>query len=74
MPSKRVWFPRGLSGQSSDAGVVLKLSSDGTTAIDATYFGGSIPQAAGGTDIHGIALDAAGNVTIAGASGAADLP
>ena len=58
----------------SNAGFVFKLSSSGTTATDATYFEGPTPQVSGNTDIRGLVVDAAGNVNVAGATQAVDLP
>jgi hypothetical protein len=58
----------------SNAGFVVKLSSSGTTATDATYFEGPTPQVSGVTDIRGLVVDAAGNVNVAGATQATDLP
>lgn len=48
---------------------VAKLSSDGSTILAATYFGGS------GSDVAaGIALDGSGDVFVAGSTYSADLP
>jgi hypothetical protein len=71
---QKTLIPRNLPGQSTAAGYVLKLSSDGTVAADATYFSGTNVQGSGGTAIRGIVLDRNGNVDIAGGTGAADLP
>ncbi len=68
-------------GQSSTCdctnGFVLKLSSDGTKALAATYFNGA--QASGtasgpATILRDIALDPAGNVAVDGLTGATNLP
>ena len=67
-------IPRNPVGYTTSAGFVLKLSSDGTTAAAATYFGGTSVQGSGGSAIDGIVLDPNGNVDIAGTTGAADLP
>jgi hypothetical protein len=50
-------------------GFVSWLSADGANITASTFFGGS-----GGDDVHGIALDAAGNVLITGQTGSPDLP
>jgi hypothetical protein len=71
---QKTLIPRGTSGETFHEGFVVKLSSDGTKAIDATYFGGATTQASGGTDIRGLAVDAAGNVDVAGGTEAVDLP
>ena len=70
---QKTLIPRGVFS-SFDAGFVFKLSGDGTTAMGATYLEGTTPQGSGGTDILGLALDTAGNVSVAGSTGAADLP
>jgi hypothetical protein len=56
------------------AGYVMKLDSAGTTALEATYFNGTTPQAPGSTGFRGIALDASGNVVVGGGTGALDIP
>jgi hypothetical protein len=56
------------------AGYVMKLDSTGTTALGATYFNGTTPQAPGSTGFRGIALDASGNVVVGGGTGALDIP
>jgi hypothetical protein len=71
---QKTLIPRGATGNSFNAGFVFKLSSSGTTVIDATYFGGATPQSPGSTDIRGLVVDAAGNVNVGGATQAADLP
>jgi Beta-propeller repeat len=71
---QRALVPRAPNSGTFNAGFVFKLSSDGKTAIGATYFGGAIPQSSGGTDIRGLVVDAAGNVNVAGSTEAADLP
>jgi Abnormal spindle-like microcephaly-assoc'd, ASPM-SPD-2-Hydin/Beta-propeller repeat len=71
---QKALIPRGATGSSFNAGFVFKLSSSGTTTIDATYFEGTTPQSPGDTDIRGLVVDAAGNVNVGGATQAADLP
>jgi hypothetical protein len=71
---QKTLIPRNSVGYTTSAGFVLKLSSDGTTASAATYFGGTSVQGSGGSAIDGIVLDPNGNVDIAGTTGAADLP
>ena len=56
------------------SGFVFKLSSDGMKALGATYYGGVTPDETGSTYVQGLAVDGKGNVTIAGSTGAADLP
>ena len=56
------------------ASYVMKLDSTGTTALEATYFNGTTPQAPGSTGFRGIALDASSNVVVAGGTGALDIP
>jgi len=48
---------------------VAKIASDGKSLLAATYFGGS-----GTESIRKLALDAAGNVYIAGTTASADFP
>ena len=56
------------------AGYVMKLDSAGTSALEATYFNGTTPQAPGSTGFRGIALDPSGNVVVGGGTGARDIP
>lgn len=51
-------------------GFVAKFAPDGSTLIYATYLGGTI----GSTEIHGLAVDSAGNAYVTGPTGAADYP
>ncbi len=60
-------FDRTLGG-GADA-FVTWLSSDGTTILASTFFGGS-----GGDGASSMALDSAGNVFITGQTGSTDLP
>jgi hypothetical protein len=71
---QKTLIPRNSLAHTTSAGFVLKLSSDGSAATSATYFGGTTPQGSGGTAIDGIVLDPSGNVNIAGTTGAPDLP
>lgn len=48
---------------------IAKLSSDGTTRLWATYYGGNSFD-----DVSGLALDASGNVAIAGRTSSTNLP
>jgi hypothetical protein len=52
----------------------MKLDSAGTSALEATYFNGTTPQAPGSTGFRGIALDPSGNVVVGGGTGAQDIP
>ena len=50
-------------------GFVSKINPTGTNIVFSTYFGGSVTDV-----INGVALDAAGNIYIAGTSDSPDLP
>ena len=54
----------------SGTGFIMKLSSDGTTILYSTYFGGSL----GGTSISSLATDAKGNLYLTGWTNAPDFP
>ena len=58
-----------LSNHGSYDTFVAKLSSDGSTILSATYFGGTASEST-----SGIALDGSGNVFVAGSSYSMDLP
>jgi len=58
-----------LSNHGSYDTFVAKLSSDGSTILSATYFGGTASERS-----SGIALDGSGNVFVAGSSSSMDLP
>lgn len=55
------------SGQ--DEAFIARVSADGKTLLFMTFLGGS-----GATDARGIALDAAGNIFVTGATSAIDFP
>ena len=54
--------------------VLSQIKWHGTKAIDATYFRRAHDSGSGNTDIRGLAVDAAGNVNVAGGTQAMDLP
>jgi uncharacterized protein (TIGR03437 family) len=58
-------FPGG-----AGSGFIVKLSSDGTTILYSTFFGGTLGQSA----ISSLAIDANGNLYLTGYTQAADFP
>jgi uncharacterized protein (TIGR03437 family) len=58
-------FPGG-----AGSGFIVKLSSDGTTILYSTYFGGTLGQSA----VSSLAVDANGNLYLTGYTLAADFP
>jgi hypothetical protein len=59
----------GQSTNYSGDGFAAKLSADGTSLLAATYLGGSV-----GEGLEGSALDASGNLWVAGATHSSDFP
>ena len=57
-----------------DAGYVLKLNSNGTSILAATYLNAATTLGEGGASFTGIALDSNSNVFLGGETGSADFP